>query len=1317
VFNRVWSDQTGSRVDLAKLLVCIRAVRASKCRISQNREVRETGIILNRLHRAKGKFGKKSRFADLREIDVALGQFETQSVLSLVACAADSPSCGHRLASLTLLWTRALSQSNGGDLVADAPDLGRLLELVHKTCPEIMRLEDTWNADPRAAVGYRIGRERLRIHPGAASDPTQLLRTMDATALAIDDFILERFGFAFSDLIEASMRYSDWIISHVAPSWPDGQLERDRLDPVDEDLEARAMRISSSPAILQQSELDHRRTLSTEPVNWLSKCSNSNRATEAWNWATSPSRSVEMTFSQSGPQIGPYLAFSGGQRSHPVPAALILEGLMSAHSILANEASRDLLSRRAMDIITIRRTLEVFRIELASGDSMQDESAPSPSGMESSLEFGVSIRPNGVHSFDIAVASGLSESETSASVARAHGRIASLASEGSTENSQVTEGEELHRRIVVYGGPIYLKPASKPGPTQIHVEDLAMIRLDAQQMEHGHDLLFQFLDELATMPGLEEFLFVEFSDIWRHWKRHGSLNYTGMSEIVLMADIRQNDESWVTAAVWEPIEVILAASDLPPVLSWPNAYRKDESQALLEALNGSQYTILVDPPVVIRHVMDNELCEMGIDPAFVTGIVDGIALTIKNFPEIAKAMRMQSGTPLRIELEFVGQRPQFATDDVIVFGSFTSNDPYPLVSIQLGPDWFETLNESPQEAHLGLGHIFFHCLSEIRESERGWVSNNEGFLAEWESAPPVAMLRLQETPLRARNMGRSVLPRTLGSLGRARRALATKVVESDAPTGLFYGSAAIDVCKSVIIPACDRALEKLMADWSAKSIIEISGHLNDAHAERARAEASLSVALSAPWEKAWRDHAMSSPEPSEMTRPLELLLELSTARDKFGTLDPDRYSVAEATDLALIGLSFGAALSGAVKGLHDLSATVRPGGICGVAAIPAPISRYRNSSTGESQRSSEFDVEAYMRTRRLHQLRLRSTVDGHDKSGLHLGQDPSVSPSPFVLFESLEVPATLTKANQAMIETCGTGFNGIIAVLSTAGAWRSETDRVDIVPRSSLRQEASAWASLTLDEVDAALDRLVLTKADLLSDGIRYWEVENRRIRIATRPLVQIGDDIVLIPWQIDATKRVYATYMQDGRLPWHASETPDRVRRELNQYRTIQNRLLEKEAAQKATSLCMPNALNVFPHRALEFGLSIPGEVDLIVADLASSRIWVCEIKDVHSSFSASRMQRRVEKFTKSKIGFFDKLDSRYQAVCENIRGALDLLGVPSEDVGGWTVEPVIVTREIEPAAFVPDVPVTFCLLDDLDQLLRLNGRPSPGYGWMIDW
>jgi hypothetical protein len=93
------------------------------------------------------------------------------------------------------------------------------------------------------------------------------------------------------------------------------------------------------------------------------------------------------------------------------------------------------------------------------------------------------------------------------------------------------------------------------------------------------------------------------------------------------------------------------------------------------------------------------------------------------------------------------------------------------------------------------------------------------------------------------------------------------------------------------------------------------------------------------------------------------------------------------------------------------------------------------------------------------------------------------------------------------------------------------------------------------------------------------------------------------------------------------------------------------------------------------------------------------------------------VEKFTLAKHGFFDKLDSRIRAISANIGGALELLGVSFDVDSEWNVVPVIITREVEPAAFIPNVPMTFCLMEDLEQLLTLEDQPSLGYGWMTHW
>jgi hypothetical protein len=55
-------------------------------------------------------------------------------------------------------------------------------------------LEDFRAADPRLLVRFPAAGQRFRVHPGSWLNPVLTLRSVAATAEAIDDFVLGRHG-------------------------------------------------------------------------------------------------------------------------------------------------------------------------------------------------------------------------------------------------------------------------------------------------------------------------------------------------------------------------------------------------------------------------------------------------------------------------------------------------------------------------------------------------------------------------------------------------------------------------------------------------------------------------------------------------------------------------------------------------------------------------------------------------------------------------------------------------------------------------------------------------------------------------------------------------------------------------------------------------------------------------------------------------------------------------------------------------------------------------------------------------------------------
>ena len=180
---------------------------------------------------------------DWARIDRCLARFDAGSLAVLLAAAADSPGGGHRLPSLTVLWLRCLARPPGAARAAPA-HLPQMLAAARAAARQLRVLEDCQPADPRLLVRFPAAGQRFRVHPGSLLNPVLTLRSVAATAEAIDDFVLGRHGFRLTDLLEVALRYCDHRVGVLASAWPDSGLALDRPDPPGEELRARVHRIA-----------------------------------------------------------------------------------------------------------------------------------------------------------------------------------------------------------------------------------------------------------------------------------------------------------------------------------------------------------------------------------------------------------------------------------------------------------------------------------------------------------------------------------------------------------------------------------------------------------------------------------------------------------------------------------------------------------------------------------------------------------------------------------------------------------------------------------------------------------------------------------------------------------------------------------------------------------------------------------------------------------------------------------------------------------------------------------------------------------------
>lgn len=113
----------------------------------------------------------------------------------------------------------------------------------------------------------------------------------------------------------------------------------------------------------------------------------------------------------------------------------------------------------------------------------------------------------------------------------------------------------------------------------------------------------------------------------------------------------------------------------------------------------------------------------------------------------------------------------------------------------------------------------------------------------------------------------------------------------------------------------------------------------------------------------------------------------------------------------------------------------------------------------------------------------------------------------------------------------------------------------------------------------------------------------------------------------------------------------------------------------------------------------SLYGEIDLLCVDAERSRIWVVEAKDPIIPFSAHQIRKSIERFHKSN-GHADKLLRKVEDVKRNSFALADALDIENP-ARKWNIRGLMVTRRVNPAAYVVDTPVPFCTIEDFKEVI----------------
>jgi hypothetical protein len=568
-----------------------------------------------------------------------------------------------------------------------------------------------------------------------------------------------------------------------------------------------------------------------------------------------------------------------------------------------------------------------------------------------------------------------------------------------------------------------------------------------------------------------------------------------------------------------------------------------------------------------------------------------------------------------------------------------------------------------------------------------------------------------------------ILPRTPAIRMRALRGVADRLRARIAP-GTYVDASAHAICRDEILPTIEAVLDDRIARCDSSLAREVAVRLNAAYATYLRRRQQIVHALAGPWAPNWYDAARDDDLPVAVSA-LQVLLEAVLADRPAGARTVDAIDLGELAALAEQLAHAASTAYGFERDLHGLRVDVDSLGVYVIQSVPVGVEDGPNGEDdagGGRDAPIDIDLASYHRAQRDHLITLAAqepwsvhdVVEQASRDGAQLprgGQQRE--PVPFRPLHAFAEP-TLLRVDKLLARAWGTGLDGIAAVLGTAVDWPTDDDGIAAVETDDLVRDAATWSQLPDAQIRAALQLLEIDADQLREYGARrFLDVERRVHRLATRPLLAVDGQILVMPWLIHAAQLLYNSQLVAARLPQPG--LPPSVLNAMTEHGQDRNFALEATVRDVVAALSIPHRFRFLQSEQHAEGVPNPvGEIDLLIADPDTSRLWVCEVKDLATPYSVARMRDHIRNFTHGRSRYIPKLLSKAEQIQRYAKIGARACGVAEERQ--WRVLPLFVTRYVEPAAYTKDPKVPFTLPSLLADVLQnpfdpRNG-PAPAQG-----
>lgn len=558
-------------------------------------------------------------------------------------------------------------------------------------------------------------------------------------------------------------------------------------------------------------------------------------------------------------------------------------------------------------------------------------------------------------------------------------------------------------------------------------------------------------------------------------------------------------------------------------------------------------------------------------------------------------------------------------------------------------------------------------------------------------APPTVAVHATQ-PLQAAPTLPSPVRLDQAPVSAADRRLAERLHDLKLPTGTFHGLTARDIESQQVAPAALGLLQDALAGYPLGEILATGlTQLEQASAQHRSRRRGLHQAVGAtplrydPIRRAQEHEERGMRLRRAITTVLEVALRTPPAGA--GALDPIAWvELLGAADVYVASTFRSERLH---HQLSPLAVTITHSYEIELHTDPTALDANSPGSAipAAAARTYQLNIDAFTRARAAEGL---PPAYDDDLTAPELPDDATgESADPFAGTEGIR---------DAMRDAYGVDVVDLMTALFCLATW--PVTRSDPVARITLADAVRYCLdqTTTLNEAAharAALELLLLRPAMLQAGVWRPWEARRRSARLETRPLLALSDDeLYVLPHWCEGSASIYSRYLLQGLLPWPDPEIDPGVRRALADYRDTQNSRLEDEVANRLTAIGYRVRKRVRPEDARSVGLAtLHGEIDVLADRPSSNVLWVIEVKDPAEVFTTSEIRRALDRFF-DQDGWIDKLGHKTADIADDpasVAAALGLeQGTPRE------VRPLIVTRRVVPAAFVPS-PVPFTTLRDI--------------------